>query len=89
MKKTPWTPSRIVSLVLLVLSVGVLLLGLQWMIGGTQLIHKPPTSGEDVGPLFGFGLQLAGTALVIIGGVLVMLFTWLYLSVTRRLKLTK
>lgn len=73
---------------MVLLSVCVVLLGLYWLIGGIQLGSKPATSGEDLGPLFGIGLQIAGAVLVIIGGILAALFAWLYKRVTHRLKLS-
>ena len=86
--KIPWTGSRITAAVLVVISLLITLLGAQWFVGGSSLIHHANTTNvpEDWSGPFGWAAKLAGLGLIFIGGVLTLLFSWLYRSTVRRLR---
>ena len=86
--KIPWTGSRIAAAVLVSISLLITLLGVQWFIGGSSLIHHANTTNvpEDWSGPIGFAAKIAGLSLIFIGGVLTLLFSWLYRSTVRRLR---
>ena len=86
--KIPWTGSRITSAILAGISLLITLLGVQWFIGGSSLIHHANTTNipEDWSGPIGFAAKIAGLSLIFIGGVLTLLFSWLYRSTVRRLR---
>lgn len=89
MKKIPWTAERTIITSLLTASVAILMIGIYLSFVGNQMLHTTPINGEDLTPFLGGLESLIGAGLVIIGAVLVLLFTWLYRRVMRRLKLNQ
>jgi hypothetical protein len=83
-----WTPSRIIYAVIAVCTFLCLLLGLQWLIGGSTLFEatKNTTKPEDWSPIVGLALGLLGFLLTVASGILFLLFGSLYLYTTRKLK---
>lgn len=84
--KTPWTGSRIASVVIGGISLLVTLFGMYWLLGGLGLIGQGNANPKDVGAIGGLFLEFAGIGLIIVGGVLTLLFAALYKSTTRRLR---
>jgi len=86
--RTRWTPPRITYAVIAVLAFLCLLLGLQWLIGGSTLFEttKGMTAPEDWSPMGGLALGFLGLFLTVASSIFFLLFGSLYIHATRKLK---
>lgn len=84
--KTPWSGSRIISVVIAGISLLTTLFGLNWLLAGMGLIRQGNSNPKDIAGIGGLFLEIVGSGLLAVGGVMTLLFVGLYISTTRRLR---